>query len=773
MRFVPILEGTADDIEVDPATGQIVDTTGSSNKPRRQPKWEAYTWRFMTTSPKQRPKFVAPYHYRIDQSIFYDATGILPDTLMGTLSSGNPYDFLGARGTNLERIAQCLLLDQAAAASSSSGSNDGEREGPSPLESIFAHNPFPSPHRPVKALRLSLYLYTPTSFEEVRRTGQWWNVKYACNQAGGIMTRQGLLRSCVGPQTTKEALDVIRNATTTSGGKKTSTSSRSPSNVSKNQPTLSTLSRAFYRVPSPSLWHPDLYLWLRQTKLHIELRDELEKQIAQAAANETGGRGRASSLDLKRIIIVRRGEDGRIDDHQSNNEELYKRFWSDFLPPLRQLHRRIGATARCIKRIMERKQTSSPDGTKKNSARVDGCCSCPCLTCRFYNEWNRGEFRRDATATGETMRPVIDWSAEISALHNQMLHGSAPSSSSSSPSSSAVAATATAATFTPAELHHFRILSSRLSMIALERILHATTPSQLWHGPGPDESHFPAEEGLEAREEETLRKHWELNAACMKRCSAKGCAGTTLTSPSSSSATSSSSPNTHFPAPDLAANLGVLRAEEMVRVGSARSSCPHQETHLHLPSFFHLHLFINHAILSCESEEEFAEFILHPQKTLSLVSSFSVGSGLLYWGLFQPELLRFHSRKTRLMRCMTFAAQRVAGGVLPGFLEVLFDFLPWQYRGEWHVCSEKRCNGDHERSHNGGSSQHAEEEHEHEEVDPANDITAEHWPVTRRPQLWHETWSVDIQHMPNPVVDLTAGDRHAQAQSADGSKKRD
>jgi hypothetical protein len=564
-----------------------------------------------------------------------------PDTLFASLSSGNPYDYLGAGRTNLERVCQALLLDQAPH---------------NPVERLFATNPFPSQTRPVRALRISLYLFQPTSWRDGscidKETGRtrYWTVKYVGQQVpGGPMTRRSLLAKLAAPHNKQ----LVSAAMSSKGA------------VEQGLVAVKEASRRFFRLHEPSAWHPDHALWQRCTTLHARLTAGLDAQLRRVSDKK---------LDLDAAV-------GLAEDYPEDfDEAVYARFWGEFLPRLRALHRRTAASAQCALGML----AAAKDGSA--SAATTGPCRCRCQSCRFRNEWAATAAAR-GSADGPAEAPVLDWSAQVIALRQSLLQG--PDA------------------FTPSDLFFFELIVERLTMLLRERVLGL---QGFWHGPGVDEGARQSEES-EAAEREVLLKEKDAQQKCAALC---GCEKT------ASSAAAAGVGADRLPAPTLAGCFGLLSRPTGARAACA--GCASGE-HLHLPSFFHMHLFLQHALLSCEGGASgFSALLLSPRGLLAHTASFSLGTGLVALGVFQGDLLAFHASKARLARCITFPQQREHGGLLPGFLQLQFDFLPWQFI---------------RRDAQGRPL----------EFLPQDD-------KVRRPARSDEFWRVDASDLPNPTVNL-------------------
>ena len=181
VRWIPIIEGTDDErantLEeervkrgVTGGTGaagaeEVVDPAASCNSALDSLTWRQYEYKFMTTTTSRMPPFCAPWHQRLDQAILYESIGMTPETFLATLSSGNRYEFSPIRGSSmLSRVCACLLQDNA------------------DVEGLFKTTPFSGSgkggKRKVQALRISFYLFSPTSLGELASTGQFWHKRY-------------------------------------------------------------------------------------------------------------------------------------------------------------------------------------------------------------------------------------------------------------------------------------------------------------------------------------------------------------------------------------------------------------------------------------------------------------------------------------------------------------------------------------------------------------------------------------------------------------------
>ena len=605
IRWVPIIEGCADEVDEDDELDAI-DYNESGVAAKKGHVWKPYVYRYMTVSTRRRPPFVAPYHYRFDQSIFYDSIGMTPDTFFTSLSSGNPYDFRGDGGTNLERVAQCLLLDQAPY---------------SPIQELFLRNPFPSSSsRPVKSIRISLYLYRSTDWATMRETGQWWRAKYAGPQVRKIMTRRSLLKHYLTPSPTPIAMTRDKK---------------------KDESTTAT-SDSFFQLHDPSIWHPDHYLWQQRTNFYKRVVLPID------AAIKSGQRVRLSESLAS-----------QLDTDANWDKNLIALLWNDFLPRLQGVHGRLVETIRI-------------------GAGMDATQEGACLSCQLQSAWER-----ESSLATQGIAPVMDWSRTIEELRAEIR-----------------------VRFTPNQLYFLRALTYRLVVVLIHRILH--TPN-LFAQPGAGSSTVKQSEEYEMMMKELEERHAKATNECKIHRSS-----------SSPSPASKALPTVSLPAPTIAANFGLI--PDTIPHGPRTRAVPTTtedgtKDALPLPSFFHLHLFAMHALLSCKTEADFIALLISPSRVVAHRPSFALSIGLIPVGVFHSDLLRFQSDKVRLTHKITFPAQRETGGILPGWLDVYFAFLPYQFI------------------------------HANQPPGPTN---------IQRPMASDQFWKLDTQHMQEPIVDLDA-----------------
>ena len=136
IHWVPIIEGSQDGVE-----------------------WLTYEYRYMTTTETTPPRFVAPYHPRLDHAIFYESYGTNDANFVwSALGANNPHDF--SHTTGAHSLMQRIL------------------EGEPSVLSLFRHNPF-SQDSPPRLVRMTLYRFQPTTPAERHCSGRWWTRTFA------------------------------------------------------------------------------------------------------------------------------------------------------------------------------------------------------------------------------------------------------------------------------------------------------------------------------------------------------------------------------------------------------------------------------------------------------------------------------------------------------------------------------------------------------------------------------------------------------------------
>jgi hypothetical protein len=130
LKYLPVLEGTRD---------------GDS--------WEAFEFRYMPSTPRSPPVFVAPHAPRIDHFLLYEGLGLGIDNFLYTvINLGSPYDFSSV--STMDRLLERVMDPQ------------------SPVRRFFRSAPFGG--EPPLQVRMRLFLFAPTTPEERRATGDYW-----------------------------------------------------------------------------------------------------------------------------------------------------------------------------------------------------------------------------------------------------------------------------------------------------------------------------------------------------------------------------------------------------------------------------------------------------------------------------------------------------------------------------------------------------------------------------------------------------------------------
>lgn len=158
VKWSPIFEGSADGVH-----------------------WETIEYKYFFCTEYSKPKFVAPYHPRLDHAVFYDAFGTNDSSLLcSVVGCGDPYEF--AHATGMELIMQRLL------------------EGNVLTYSLFGKSVF-TPAQPPKWVRVSLYLIEPTSIEERKASGRWWTKVYGgCHIPATMLNQEINEARKIGPE---------------------------------------------------------------------------------------------------------------------------------------------------------------------------------------------------------------------------------------------------------------------------------------------------------------------------------------------------------------------------------------------------------------------------------------------------------------------------------------------------------------------------------------------------------------------------------------------
>ena len=246
------------------------------------------------------------------------------------------------------------------------------------------------------------------------------------------------------------------------------------------------------------------------------------------------------------------------------------------------------------------------------------------------------------------MGPVLDWSTELTSLRDRLTAGATPR-------------------FTAVEWFHFAVICYRLVLLLTHRVVSAPglflaapqTPLTAMTGAGDAAQLAASERARLAAERCSHRCHGGNGVRCTYRLAKQLRERDDAEKPQ------------RCPASTLVDNVGLLP-----------DTAPHPADQLSLPSFYHLHLLMHHALLSCASPAAFGELLVRPARLLSLTSSLSASTGLLLPGLWLRDLLAYHAVKCRVSLMLSFPEARIHGGPLPGFLQVYLHFLPWQFQRE-------------------------------------------------------------------------------------------
>lgn len=163
--------------------------------------WDGQTWhelqfKYAPTNERSRPHFVAPHHPRGDQAIVYDTFGLNSSSLMsGMVGLWDPYYFASASPAVQFCQRAVEVKDLPYAWTDESKRHDG----------------------PPIASRITTVMLEPTTLEELRRSGRWWD------------------RTYIGPHTPTH----------------------------HNEPN-------FWEnaIGEPELWHPEAIMWRRRSRFH-------------------------------------------------------------------------------------------------------------------------------------------------------------------------------------------------------------------------------------------------------------------------------------------------------------------------------------------------------------------------------------------------------------------------------------------------------------------------------------------------------------------------
>jgi hypothetical protein len=130
---------------------------GGAEPAEDSPAWRRYELRFQLSGPRTPPRFVAPWHPRLDHAIFYEPVG--SGGLLAGLYHHSPYG--SHSSASIYQRLQLRLLEGGAEALAAAGA-------------FFRVNPFPDAARPPRFVRLVACQYTPASAAHRAATGELW-----------------------------------------------------------------------------------------------------------------------------------------------------------------------------------------------------------------------------------------------------------------------------------------------------------------------------------------------------------------------------------------------------------------------------------------------------------------------------------------------------------------------------------------------------------------------------------------------------------------------
>jgi hypothetical protein len=119
--------------------------------------WKAYRYRHAPTSAHERPRFIAPYHPRLDMAAAYSTTCVFDASFYGALAGDGTAYATYTRSSWLERVCQRLMANDPV------------------FVRTFGTNPFPD--APPKQMRVSVMALTPSQLDVRRATGEWWHTR--------------------------------------------------------------------------------------------------------------------------------------------------------------------------------------------------------------------------------------------------------------------------------------------------------------------------------------------------------------------------------------------------------------------------------------------------------------------------------------------------------------------------------------------------------------------------------------------------------------------
>ena len=123
--------------------------------------WQRYEMQYYISSTRTPPRFIAPWHPRVDHALFYESFGS-SGSPMAVLGHNNPYSFHVSANAWVRLQLRLLKGGDAARA----------------VAPFFRVNPFPDVNAPPRHVRVIICQFLPTTLEHWRRTGDWWHESY-------------------------------------------------------------------------------------------------------------------------------------------------------------------------------------------------------------------------------------------------------------------------------------------------------------------------------------------------------------------------------------------------------------------------------------------------------------------------------------------------------------------------------------------------------------------------------------------------------------------
>lgn len=225
MRYLAVIEGSPD-----VSSCWSSPSSAAASPPSFPCRWFSFHWKLLHSQKKFRNYFVSPWQTRFEQNLAYESMGMSQHSGNG----GNPYEYQHV-GTWAELMAWHTLQV---------GTDTDQK---------FRHVPFPLPNAPkesicastsspLKALRLSLYVYTPSSWSHYMQTGEFYQRFYVGQHGTQIIQDKGL----------NERFNTS-----------TSDCSRYTSHLNLE----------------PEFWHCDQFLWQLRTEVYRGMKDKLERKV--------------------------------------------------------------------------------------------------------------------------------------------------------------------------------------------------------------------------------------------------------------------------------------------------------------------------------------------------------------------------------------------------------------------------------------------------------------------------------------------------------------